>query len=566
MEKKITNVSDTSSEVPADSTANLRTPAPNSPFENRDFSGTTLGNYQLVRKIAEGGMGVVYEAIQLNLSRKVALKILSEQLAARPEFLERFQREARAAAALNHPNLVQVHDFGSTQGWHYLIMEFVEGQDLGNYLEQHGKVPIPTALEIIEQAALALRAATEKSIIHRDIKPSNLMLTLDGRVKVSDMGLAKILTEDSNLTLTGVGMGSPYFIAPEQASDARDVDHRADIYSLGLTLLFLLTGRRPFEGNTPFSIVLAHSNKPLPSGAELGTELPEEVETLIRRMAAKDRDERYADYESLLADLRLVKAGFTPAFERPAERAPLLSRPMMFAGASILLIASAVGAFFLVRSHKTVAVTKANSQAASPTMIVQATAPPAGRQPLPDAPPIEQFSRAPENPNPGPGEGPGPGPGRGGGMGNPDERFPPGGGNDPMGSVLPRLPTPNFTPLADGPVETMLAQADAYAAENPQNYRDIIDRYRQVMSKTRGTPLDRQVNDKLQRVVAAHQAASRQALQQYQQQTDAKLRAGDPQGAYDLWKTFPANLRNRETDQQIQQWVQQRMPQGFVPR
>src|SRR5204863_7603835 len=122
----------------SDTTQNLRTPAPPSASASKDFSGTTLGGYQLVRKIAEGGMGVVYEAIQTNLSRTVALKILNEELASRSEFLQRFQREAKAAAALNHPNVVQVHDFGQTQGWSYLIMEYVEGQDLSDYTDEHG--------------------------------------------------------------------------------------------------------------------------------------------------------------------------------------------------------------------------------------------------------------------------------------------------------------------------------------------------------------------------------------------------------------------------------------------
>src|SRR6185503_17501636 len=321
-----------------------RTPAPTSIFESKDFSGTDLGDYRLVRKIAEGGMGVVYEAIQLNLSRKVALKILNEELAARPEFLQRFEREAKAAAALNHPNVVQVHDFGEAQGWRYLIMEYVEGQDLSDYTEEREKLPVLDALEIIEQAAQALKAACDKAIIHRDIKPGNLLRTPEGRVKVLDLGLAKILTETSDLTLSGVGMGSPYFMAPEQAHDARGVDHRADIYALGLTLLFLVTGKRPYDGNTPYSIVLAHANKPLPRGIELGTELPEEVEALIQRMAAKDRDARYADYDLLIADVRRVKAGYEPAFKMLPTRRNLVARKSIRIAASVALVLGVAGA------------------------------------------------------------------------------------------------------------------------------------------------------------------------------------------------------------------------------
>ena len=259
-------------------------PAPSS---GRDLAGTTLGDYRLDRKLAEGGMGEVYEATQLKLDRKVALKILSRRLAERPEFLQRFEREAKSAAALNHPHIVQVHDFGQAGGHFYLIMELVEGEDMADYLVKRGKLPAAEALDVIEQAAQALQAARKKAIIHRDIKPANLLRTKEGRIKVSDLGLAKKLTDDSDMTATGVGIGSPHFLAPEQADDARRVDHRADIYSLGITLLYLLTGKRPYEGTSAFSVIMAHASRPLPSGAELGTSLPDNMEGLIRRMAAK---------------------------------------------------------------------------------------------------------------------------------------------------------------------------------------------------------------------------------------------------------------------------------------
>ncbi|NDA68753.1 MAG: serine/threonine protein kinase, partial [Verrucomicrobia bacterium] len=194
----------------------------------RDLSGSELGQYRLVRKIAEGGMGEVYEGVQLKLDRPVAVKLLAEQLAREPEFLARFEREAKSAAALNHPNIVQVYDFGCADGQYYFVMELVEGQDLSLLVKAHGKLPIPVALEYFEQAVLALQFAARHAIIHRDVKPANLMLTRDGRVKVADLGLAKKLTDDSEVTLTGVGMGSPHFLAPEQADDAAHVDHRAD--------------------------------------------------------------------------------------------------------------------------------------------------------------------------------------------------------------------------------------------------------------------------------------------------------------------------------------------------
>jgi predicted Ser/Thr protein kinase len=522
-----------------------RTPAPATVSESRDFSGTDLGGYRLVRKIAEGGMGVVYEAIQLNLSRKVALKILNEELAARPEFLQRFEREAKAAAALNHPNVVQVHDFGEAQGWRYLIMEYVEGQDLSDYTEECGKLPVLDALEIIEQAAQALKAACDKAIIHRDIKPSNLLLTPEGRVKVLDLGLAKILTEASDLTLTGVGMGSPFFMAPEQAQDARDVDHRADIYSLGLTLLFLLTGKRPYDGNTPYSIVLAHANKPLPRGQELGTDLPEKVETLIQRMAAKDRDARYADYDLLIADVRRVKAGYEPAFRVLPARQNIWTRKWIWAAAGVAFVLGVAVAVWWGRTRRS---TLTAASKGSPAEIAQR---PAGFEPRPE----DRFRGPRDDFGPPPGEG------------NFDERQgPPRGREGRFPFPLPRLPAPNFTALDDVPFDTMLAQADQYALKNPQNYRDIIDRYRQVQSKAGGAAQTDAVSRKLDDTVGRHQAAIRQALQQYESKMNERIRAGKPQEAYDVWKDFPINLRTRESDQQIQQMLERALPAGFTPK
>ena len=522
-----------------------RTPAPVSSSESKDFSGTILGGYQLVRKIAEGGMGVVYEAIQLNLSRKVALKILNEELASRPEFVQRFEREAKAAAALNHPNVVHVHDFCETQGWRYLIMEYVEGQDLSDYTEQHGKLSIVASLDVIEQAAQALKAAYEKSIIHRDIKPSNLLMTREGTVKVLDLGLAKILTEVSELTLTGIGMGSPYFMAPEQANDARDVDHRADIYALGLTLLFLLTGKKPYDGNTPYSIVMAHANKPLPRGNELGTDLPGEIEALIHRMAAKDPNARYNDYASLIDDVRRVKAGHQPAFK--ALPAPGVRKRNLAIAAGIVLTLGVVTTLILLNRNKPAASSVAGNTSAPE--ITQRSGSFEDREER-DRP--RGFRDDERPPRDGDFDGP-PGPsGRGR-----EGRFP---------FPLPRLPRPDLAPLEEGPVAVMLTQADKYAQENPTNFRNIIDRYRQVGDKAHGTPQAAAIDRKIDDAVDRHQAAIREAINQYEAKMNERLRAGKAQEAYDVWKDFPANLRARESDQQIQQILDRALPPDFSPR
>jgi serine/threonine protein kinase len=510
----------------------------------QDFSGTSFSAYQLVRKIAEGGMGVVYEAVQTKLDRRVALKILSAQLAARPEFLLRFEREAKAAAALNHPNIVQVHDFLEVEGRHCLILEFVDGEDLGSYASREGKLPLAQALDVVEQAARGLQVACAKAIIHRDIKPSNLMLTRDGRVKISDLGLAKIMTEDSDLTLTNAALGSPHFMAPEQASDAGNVDHRADIYALGITLLYLVTGRRPYDGTTPYSVVLGHANKPLPSGAELGTALPAPLETLIQNMAAKRPANRYQDYDSLLADLKLVKAGLTPSVQARSPR--LWKKPALAGAMTVLALVGLLAAGWLISGH---------SRGQNDNLgMGESQGPMASGQPIrrPEGLPPGGAGFAERNPPP---------------FGDPDrpplegERLPmePGAFRLPMG----RPPDPEFYSLPEGPVDSMLAAVETYAEQHPQDYRGILDGYDRVRRKAAGSPREQEIDTKIKQVVQAQQKAVTDTLHQFESQMQEKLRAGKPQEAYNVWKTFPGNLRSRETDDQIRYILRRSLPPEF---
>ena len=268
-----------------------------------------LGEFRLIKKIGQGGMGVVYEAVQVRLGRPVALKVLSQRFTEDQEYLERFQREAKSAAALSHANITQVHDIGEERGHHFFAMEFVDGKSVNDLLTEQGKLPLSQALHIVEGTAKGLRAAHRESIIHRDIKPDNIMLTRDGEPKLADLGLAKKMDDDSSMTQTGTGVGTPYYMPPEQARNARNVDHRADIYSLGVTLFQLVTGRRPFTGESSYGIILAHAMKPMPSGEEMGTPLPDAVESPIQRMCSKKPEERHQDYDSLLADIGEVKSG-----------------------------------------------------------------------------------------------------------------------------------------------------------------------------------------------------------------------------------------------------------------
>ena len=536
----------------------FRTPADFAMGSQPDFSGKTFGAYQLVRKIAEGGMGVVYEATQTKLDRRVALKILNDQLASRPEFLQRFLREAKAAGALNHPNLVQVYDFMEVEGRHCLIMEYIEGEDLSVFVAREGKFTVPEGLELVEQAAQALKFACSKSIIHRDIKPSNLMLTSDGRVKVADLGLAKVLTEDTELTMTSVGIGSPHFIAPEQAQDARRVDHRVDIYALGITLLFLLTGKRPYDGGTPFSVVLAHVNQPLPSGAELGTPLPPPVEALLRKMAAKNPEDRYQDYDSLLADLQRVKAGFAPvAAAQPSNQFKKLALLGGIVAATVIIALVVMLMQKHARGHKNKisVVAKAEAQNAE-TKIPEpqkSDSPPAA-----PTPPLEEMRPEPpdlaERPGPPDGEGP-----------PPDApRRPP--GRDSGGIRLPMgvPPVRHFFTIPEGPTKTMLAYADNYAAQHPDSYEELLDGYEQVKQKADESML-RELDRKISSIRNAEEKALADAFSQREAKMQEKIAAGKLQDAFNVWADFPTHLRNREVDEKIRQLLKKSFPQNFSP-
>lgn len=268
---------------------------------------TQLGDFRLIGKIGEGGMGAVYEGIQQKLDRRVAVKVLAPRLAQDEVFLGRFKREAKAAASISHSGLIQVFDSGEEGGVHFYAMEFIHGEDLGRRLKREERIPLPDAMAVVTRVAESLKAALAQNVIHRDIKPENIMITDRGEVKLADLGLAKILEGETGVTLTGTGMGSPHFMAPEQAEDAGHVDHRADIYSLGITLLTLVTGKRPFDSTSPYTLARAHAEKPLPASADLGLELPREIEDLIHRMAAKNLDERFCDYDALLSELRRLQ-------------------------------------------------------------------------------------------------------------------------------------------------------------------------------------------------------------------------------------------------------------------
>jgi len=217
---------------------------------------TQIGDFRLRKKLGQGGMGEVFLATQVSLDRDVALKVLSKELAKRPGFVERFLREARSMAKIDHPNAVRVYAAEAHRGLHFVAIEYVDGRSMQDWMNELGRLSVGDALHVVLRCADALKHAHELNLIHRDIKPDNILVTKKGVVKLSDFGLAKALDEeDMSLTQSGTGLGTPLYMAPEQARNAKTVDHRADIYALGVTLYYFLTGKHPFAGDTVVELI-----------------------------------------------------------------------------------------------------------------------------------------------------------------------------------------------------------------------------------------------------------------------------------------------------------------------
>ncbi len=282
--------------------------------------GTRFGDYEILAELGAGGMGRVYRARDLTLERLVALKTLAPQYGSDSGFVQRFLKEARAAARLNHPNIVQIYDFGQDGETYYLAMEYVDGHSLGAYLKR-GHFSERDAILVIRHACRALAVAHVEGLVHRDIKPDNLMLTSKGEVKLVDLGIAKRVDEDQSLTQTGQAVGTPHYISPEQIRGARDIDARADIYSLGATLYHLVTGHTPFRGTSGALVMSMHLVQPLADPRTYVPGLSDGLCRVIRKMMAKDRDERYPDVDALDRDLYRLQTGEAPEGNEPHDTA-----------------------------------------------------------------------------------------------------------------------------------------------------------------------------------------------------------------------------------------------------
>jgi eukaryotic-like serine/threonine-protein kinase len=276
-----------------------------------------IPGYQILSKLGAGAMATVYKARQLSLDRIVAIKVLPKRMSENREFVDRFYKEGKAAARLNHPNIVGAVDVGEANGFHYFVMEYVEGQTVYDKLEHGERYEEKEALKLVIQTCKALAHAHKAGFIHRDVKPKNIMITKNGDAKLADMGLARETSDvEAAEKELGKAYGTPYYISPEQIRGEPDVDGRADVYSLGATFYHMVTGRVPFDAATPSAVMHKHLKEELIPPDHLNPNLSAGVGEIIEVAMAKNRKKRYATTEEMLVDLERVAAGEAPLVAR----------------------------------------------------------------------------------------------------------------------------------------------------------------------------------------------------------------------------------------------------------
>jgi serine/threonine-protein kinase len=324
--------------------------------------GKILGNrYQVVEKIGDGGTAFVYKGMDSLLNRHVTVKVLRPEYVSDQDFVRRFRREAQAAASLSHPNIVSIYDVGFEDGIHYIIMEYIQGQSLKEVIGDLGQLPVRMAMDYATQIAHALGNAHKHGIIHRDIKPHNILITEDGRVKVTDFGIAQAVTA-STVTYNGAILGSVHYFSPEQARGGQ-TEEKSDIYSLGIVLFEMLTGIVPYTGDSPVSVALMHLQEPIPIPREINPDIPVAVEKMIIKAVEKDPANRYHSAREMADELsnwlmgrqtKAAKIRQTPVVDEPdvipkrtRKKDVARRRLAIILGIVILLAALVAGAFAL---------------------------------------------------------------------------------------------------------------------------------------------------------------------------------------------------------------------------
>jgi len=350
-----------------------------------DLSGSSFGRYHLVEKLGEGGMAVVYKAFDTRLECDVAVKVIRMDNLPQSSIektLKRFEREAKSVAKLTQANIVKVTDYGDFEGTPYLVMEYLPSGTLKEYMRQNGQIPWQNAVSLILPIAEALGYAHSMKVLHRDVKPSNILLTQTMQPMLTDFGIAKILDEENpqELTGTGIAIGTPEYMAPEQVT-SKTTDARADIYALGVVFYEMITGRRPFEADTPMAVLFKHASEPLPRPSSLVRDLPTNVENFVFKATAKDPNQRYQSMDEFVSALGKLQSVIpaVPAMPEPVAAPVTETIPA-----------------------KTLVKTVENEKTPPPMLVgqVQKTAtPPAADQTPPPTPAVSAINQTPP-PNP----------------------------------------------------------------------------------------------------------------------------------------------------------------------
>ena len=325
------------------------------PREELTPGSTFAGRYQVIEELGKGGMGKVYKVFDKEINAKVALKLLKPEIAPDKNTIERFRNELKVAREISHKNICRMYDLGREAGLYYITMEYVPGEDLRNMIRMSRQLGVGTAIIIAEQICDGLAEAHRYGTIHRDLKPSNIMIDRDGNVRIMDFGIARSV-EAKGLTGAGTIIGTPEYMSPEQVED-KDVDRRSDIYSLGIILYEMLTGRVPFEGDTPFAIGMKHKGEIPQDLREINSQIPENLSRLVLKCLEKSREKRYQTADELRTELEKIEKGIPIAERVIAKRKAMTSKEItvkfnlrkLVLPASVLIILLAIAAYFLFR-------------------------------------------------------------------------------------------------------------------------------------------------------------------------------------------------------------------------
>ncbi|MFC2156371.1 protein kinase [Acidobacteriota bacterium] len=292
---------------------------------NKLSTGTTFADrYQVIEELGKGGMGKVYKVFDTEIQEKIALKLLKPEIAADSQTIERFRNELKFARKIGHRNVCRMYDLNRIDGTYFITMEYVPGEDLKNFINRVGRLPIPKAVSIAEQVCEGLAEAHRQGVVHRDLKPQNIMIDWDGNARVMDFGIARFI-KAKGITDAGIMIGTPEYLSPEQA-ETKDVDLRSDLYTLGIILYEMLTGVVPFDGETPLSVAMKHKTEKPKNPVEINPQIPEELSHLILKCMEKDRNKRYQRTEDLLSDLKTIRKSLPATETKSEQRRPVTSK------------------------------------------------------------------------------------------------------------------------------------------------------------------------------------------------------------------------------------------------